>query len=278
VGERLSWVGLGLRILPLPVDSTLRTQYSIAVENEQVPRLYTDLSSWWQLLSEPLHYAEEAEFYRRLLTGKSTIPVKTVLELGSGGGNNASHLKAHFSMTLVDRSPGMLNVSRGLNPECEHIEGDMRSVRLGRLFDAVFIQDAISYITTRDDLRATFDTAYQHCRPGGVTLFHPDFTRESFRPHTDHGGHDKGERGLRYLEWVWDPDVADTTYIMDMVYLLREGDSVCCEYDRHVMGLFAQDDWLGWMRDAGFQAKAVPFTHSEVKYQTPVFVGIRPAV
>ena len=88
------------------------------MENERIPRLYTDLSSWWQLLSEPLHYAEEAEFYRRLITDRSAIPVKTVLELGSGGGNNASHLKPYFSMTLVDRSPGMLAVSRGLNPEC----------------------------------------------------------------------------------------------------------------------------------------------------------------
>lgn len=261
--------------MPMPVDSPAPNQYDISVENEQIPRLYTDLSSWWQLLSEPLHYTEEADFYRRLITTKPTIPVRTLLELGSGGGNNASHLKAHFSMTLVDRSPGMLAVSRGLNPECEHIEGDMRSVRLGRMFDAVFVQDAVSYITTSDDLKKTFDTAYTHCRPGGLALFHPDFTRESFKPHTDHGGHDKGELGLRYLEWGYDPDPDDTTYIMDMVYLLREGNIVRCEYDRHVMGLFSQEDWLRLMRDAGFQPEVIPFVHSEVKYQTPVFVGVK---
>ena len=247
------------------------------MENERIPRLYTDLSSWWQLLSEPLHYAEEAEFYRRLITDRSATPVKTMLELGSSGGNNASHLKVHFSMTLVDRSPGMLAVSRGLNPECEHLQGDMRSVRLGRLFDAVFIQDAISYITTRDDLRRTIETAYLHCRPGGVALFHPDFTRETFMPHTSHGGHDRGERGLRYLEWTYDPDVADSTYVMNMAYLLRGDDAVRCEYDRHIMGLFAQEEWLKLMSGAGFQPEAVPFVHSEVKYQTPVFVCIRPA-
>ena len=109
------------------------------MENEPIPRLYTDLFAWWQLLSEPLYYAEEAGFYRKLIAEKMVIPVKTMLELGSGGGNNASHLKSHFSMTLVDRSTGMLSVSRGLNPECEHLQGDMRTVTLGRLFDAVFI-------------------------------------------------------------------------------------------------------------------------------------------
>jgi SAM-dependent methyltransferase len=46
-----------------------------------------------------------------------------VLELGSGGGNNASHLKARFEMVVVEPSPAMLAVSRALNPECEHEHG-----------------------------------------------------------------------------------------------------------------------------------------------------------
>jgi SAM-dependent methyltransferase len=240
-----------------------------------MPRLYKDLSSWWQLLSEPLDYAEEAEYYRRLIVDRSTIPVSTILELGSGGGNNASHLKKHFNMTLVDLSPRMLEQSKGLNPECEHYRGDMRSVRLGRLFDAVFVHDAVSYIKSHDDLRKTLDTAYVHCMPGGLALFHPDFTRETFKPHTKHGGHDRGERGLRYLEWVYDPDPNDTTYIMDMVYLLREGKSTRAVHDRHIMGLFTNDQWLGLMHDGGFRPEAIPFIHSEVKYQTLVFVGVK---
>ena len=59
-------------------------------------------------------------------------PLRTVLELGSGGGNNASFFKRRFEMVLVEPSAGMRNVSRALNPECEHIDGDMRTVRLGR--------------------------------------------------------------------------------------------------------------------------------------------------
>jgi SAM-dependent methyltransferase len=245
------------------------------VTQAKLPRLYTDLSSWWQLLSDPQHYAEEAEFYRRLIVTKSDITVRSVLELGSGGGNNASHLKKYFLMTLVDLSLEMLEQSRGLNPECEHLQGDMRSVRLDRQFDAVFVHDAVSYITNRDDLQKTFNTAYSHCKPGGVTLFHPDFTRETFKPHADHGGNDRGERGLRYLEWVYDPDPKDTTYVMDMVYLLREGGITHAVHDLHIMGLFSSDEWLSLMHNADLRAEAVPFIHSEVKYQTPVFVGVK---
>ena len=91
--------------------------------------------------------------YREALVASASSPIDTLLELGSGGGNNASHLKKHFQMTLVDLSPGMLEVSRKLNPECEHLQGDMRSVRLGRSFDAVFMHDAIAYMTSAEDLR-----------------------------------------------------------------------------------------------------------------------------
>src|SRR4051812_46668859 len=95
------------------------------------PRMYTDLASWWPLISPPEEYAEEAAEAARHLRA-ADIPVREVLELGSGGGNNAVHLQAWFTMTLVDLNPAMLEVSRALNPGCEHIAGDMRTVRLGR--------------------------------------------------------------------------------------------------------------------------------------------------
>jgi SAM-dependent methyltransferase len=205
------------------------------------PRLYSEFAAWWPLLSAPADYAEEAAFYQRTLIDASGRPPRTLLELGSGGGNNASHLKERFQMVLVDRSAGMLAVSRRLNPECEHVEGDMRSVRLDRQFDCVFIHDAICYLTTEADLRSAFETAFIHCRPGGAALFAPDFVRETFRAGTDHGGEDGATQALRYLEWCWDPDPADSTYFVDYAYALRQRDgSVYVEHDRHVEGLFAR--------------------------------------
>ena len=62
----------------------------------------------------------------------------------------------------------MLEVSKALNPQCEHILGDMRTLRMDRSFDAVFIHDAIMHMTTREDLRAAMETAFVHCRPGGA--------------------------------------------------------------------------------------------------------------
>lgn len=242
-------------------------------------KLYGELASWWPLLSAPGDYAEEAAFYRTALVAACARPPRTLLEIGSGGGNNASHLKGHFEMVLVDRSPGMLEVSRALNPECEHIEGDMRTLRLGRQFDCVFIHDAIVYMTTEPDLRQAIATAFVHCRSGGAALFAPDHVRENFADATDHGGHDDGRRGVRYLEWTWDPDPGDTTYVVDYAYLLRSTDgSVRLEHDRHIEGLFSRSDWLRLLAEAGFQPSVVPFDHSELAPGTyEIFVGVKSA-
>ena len=236
------------------------------------PKLYAELASWWPLLSPPSEYVDEAAHYRSILLSAGDAPARTLLELGSGGGSVAAHLKSHFTQTLVDLSPAMLDVSRRLNPECEHLQGDMRSVRLGRLFDRVFVHDAVMYLTTEQDLQQALETCYAHCRPGGAVLLVPDCVRETFAPATQHGGHDADGRGLRYLEWSVDPDPGDTAYTVDFVYLLRERDgSIRVEHDRHLYGLFARDDWLRLMRAAGLQPHVVPDSAWGM-----MFLGIRP--
>jgi len=249
------------------------------VTAETSPRLYSDLAAWFHLLTAPEEYAEEAATYTRLLTESSTGPLRTVLELGSGGGNNASHMKAQFQMTLTDVSPQMLALSRTINPELEHVEGDMRTLRLNREFDAVFVHDAVCYMTTEEDLAAAMETAFVLTRAGGVALFAPDHVTENFGASTDHGGHDAPDgRGLRYLEWTWDPDPTDTTYAVDFAYILRQADGgVRVEHDRHIEGLFPRDTWLRLLTDTGFSdGRAVPFEHSEVEPgSTEVFLAVK---
>lgn len=240
--------------------------------------IYGELAGWWPLFSSPAHYLEEAHAYRTLLLDACDVPPQTLLELGSGGGGNACHLKLDFTLTLVDRAPGMLEVSRTLNPECEHVLGDMRDVRLERTFDAVFVHDAVSYMTSLDDLGAAVRTAFVHCRPGGVALFAPDALRETFRETTNCGGSEDGMRALRYLQWLWDPDPADDSYVADWACLLREGSGVPrVVHERHVFGLFARADWLRVLRETGFDARSEPFLHSQVEPGSmEVFVARRP--
>jgi SAM-dependent methyltransferase len=233
-------------------------------------RAYTELAAWWPLFSPPSHYVDEAADLLPTLRQAADAPPSTLLELGAGGGSLAYHLKPHFALTLSDVSDQMLANSRRVNPECEHVVGDMRTLDLGRTFDLVFIHDAIMYATDEASVRATLRTAARHCRPGGGVVVVPDHVRETFEPETSHGGEDGPDgRALRYLQWSWDPDPNDSTFEVAYAFLLRGADGqVHVESDRHVEGLFPRAAWLIWLREAGFDAVSRPDP-----WKRDVFVG-----
>lgn len=240
-------------------------------------QLYGDLADWWPVISPPSEYAEEATLYVDTIRAAARGPVREVLELGSGGGNNASHMKHAFAMTLVEPADRMRELSRALNPECEHVSGDMRDVRLGRAFDAVFVHDAVMYMTTEDDLRAALATVAAHLAPGGVALVAPDATAETFREATEHGGgEDAGGRAARYLEWTLPPAPGGTSFEAHYVFLLREPDGTMrAAHDVHREGLFPRATWLRLFGEVGLAASLAPRTIEGEEYDS--FVALREA-
>lgn len=243
--------------------------------------LYDELTPWYRLLDPIEDHALEAGHHAETLKAAITGPAQTLLELGAGAGNNAFFLKAHFRCTLTDLSEAMLDLSRKDNPDCEHLVGDMRTLRLGRTFDAVLIHDAIVYMTTEADLRAAMRTAFDHLRPGGAAVFAPDCVQDTFHELTEHEANDAPPRGIRGLCWMYDPDPSDTSYVCDYAFLLRDGADVKLVHDRHVEGLFPDATWARLMQEVGFEVERStrPIEDQELAdaYVNHVFVGRRPA-
>lgn len=218
-------------------------------------RLYGELADWWPLISPPGEYAQEAAYLAAVLSSTAAIGVHDVLDLGSGGGNVALHLKERFTLTLADISAGMLAVSRRLNPECRHVRCDMRTLRLGQAFDAVLAHDAIDYVTTEDDLAMVIATAFEHCRPGGIAVFVPDYVKDDFRALTGGGGggDDGTGRHATFREHTWDPDPADDWVRAEYEFILREADgTVEVIKEAHRLGVFSRLTWRHLLAQAGF--------------------------
>jgi trans-aconitate methyltransferase len=214
--------------------------------------LYGELVPWYRLLDPTLDHFDEVESYRVALEGTASPRPETLLELGAGAGNNGFHLKRHFRCTLTDVSEAMLGLSRALNPECEHLVGDMRTLRLGRAFDAVLVHDAVMYMTSEDDLLAAARTAFAHTRAGGAAVFAPDCLRETFHEQSDLLGGEDEARAMRCLQWSWDPDTTDDTFVADYAFLLRDGAQVKAVHDRHVEGLFPTATWIRVLSSVGY--------------------------
>lgn len=244
-------------------------------------KIYHDFVAWYRLLDPPDDHQAEVKLYHDAIARAVSPTAKTLLELGAGAGHNALFLKKNYTCTLSDPSEAMLGLSCEINPDCEHIVGDMRTLRLGRTFDAVLIHDAITYMRSESDLRKCVDTAFVHLRPGGAAIFAPDCLRETFRESSDdHQGED-GERAMRCVSWMWDPDPADTEYVVDYAYLLREGNEVRAVHDRHIEGLFPEATWTRTLEAAGFTPEplARPLDAEEVEagHTERVFLGRKPS-
>jgi SAM-dependent methyltransferase len=244
-------------------------------------RLYRDLAGWWPLISPPEEYAWDAAQVAGVFRS-AAVPVREVLDLGSGGGHVAVHLKGQLALTLVDISAEMLAVSRRLNPECAHVQGDMRTVRLGRVFDAVLVHDAVDYVTCEAGLRQVIETAFAHCRPGGIAAFVPDHVAETFRAGSGGGGSDAAGRQGSFREWTWDPDPADDWVQAEYEFVLRAADGgVQVVRETHRLGAFSRAAWLRLLAGAGFEPEgpAGPQGPAARGGRMPrnLFVGRRPA-
>ena len=240
-------------------------------------RLYNDLSYLWPIISPPEEYREEAGYWRRALWDRLGHGRHNILELGVGGGHNLSHLTKDFRVDAVDISPRMLDLSLKLNPGVQHHLGDMRTLRLGRTFDAVLIHDAISCMLTESDLKATFATANSHLRPGGVFLTAPEWVRENFKDDSVF----QWERASRHMEvtineYLHDPDTYDGQVESIYSYVIRENGSVRIEQDIHVTGLFPISTWKRLMEESGFHVDIVSLPVNDGGYGGYLFAGVLP--
>ena len=227
-------------------------------------RLYDDLAWLWPIMSPPEDYVEEAELFARLIRERSTAKPRSLLHLTSGGGHVDHRLGREFRITGIDASPNMVELARKLNPGVEYVVDDVRTARLGRTFDAVFIDDGVLYMLNEQDLKSVFVTASEHLNAGGVMLVYVEATPETFEQNRTHVTA-RSSRGidLVYVENEYDPDRSDTTFQTTFVYLIRRDGQLTVETDRHTCGIFPLDTWRLLLGEAGFDVAETAFEHSD---------------
>ncbi|HYH23300.1 MAG TPA: class I SAM-dependent methyltransferase [Azospirillum sp.] len=127
-------------------------------------------------------YAGECALIERLFATYASAPIASVLDLGCGTGGHALPLAGRgLRVTGVDRSPAMLDrarekaaarVAEAGGPAPDLVEGDVRALRLDRVFDAAIMMFAVlGYQHGNDDLLATLASVRRHLPPSGLFLF-----------------------------------------------------------------------------------------------------------
>ncbi len=235
-------------------------------------RLYTDLAWLWPLWGDATdEYARYCRHVTALIERHARHGTKTLLDIGCGGGKNVLNLKGRFDVTGVDLSPAMLAQASDLNPESTFVQGDMRTFRLGRTFDAVLMDDAISYMTCLSDFVAAFSTASSHLSTGGVLVATPDMTTETFEQNrtvatTATRTPTTPAMDVVFVENAYDPDPADEQYQATIIYLIRDHGRLRIETDHWSMGLFSLDVWRRVLREVGLEVHESRYVGAEDEY------------
>ena len=136
----------------------------------------------YDTLYQDKDYEAECDFLEQIFARYAQSPIRTILDLGCGTGGHALPLAERgYTVTGVDCSETMLSEARhkaqtlaldfGLRTP-DFVASDIRTLDLGRTFDAVIAMFAvISYQTTNEDLAAAFRTARRHLKPDGLFMF-----------------------------------------------------------------------------------------------------------
>jgi hypothetical protein len=171
----------------------------------------------------------------------------------------------------------MLATSGRLLPDRPHLQGDMRTLRLGRTFDVVLVHDSIDYIIGRHDLSHVITTAAVHCRPGGIALFVPDYVKDTFAELTGAGGGgvDSGGRTASFTERTWDPDPDDDQVRADYEFTLCGADGqITTIRESHELSAFPRELWRALIAAAGLDEEPGPRL-TEGRRPDNIFTGRR---
>lgn len=131
-------------------------------------------SRYYDLLYRDKDYEAEVDYIASLLTRHGCVG-QQLLEFGSGTGRHGRLLAGRgYQVTGIERSPEMVALAQsgdgGPGFTCQ--QGDIRTVRLGRTFDAVLsLFHVLSYQVDNAAIQAVFNRAAEHLRPGGLFLF-----------------------------------------------------------------------------------------------------------
>ena len=213
---------------------------------------YNELAWTDLMISGTYDVDEETELLVKTIMEYSSGDIRTVLHLGCGAGLNDYTFKKHFKVTGVDISQGMLDIARKINPEIIYHEGDMRSIELGEVFDAVIVPDSIDYMRTEDDLFSVMMTANKHLRSGGMLMVvaHPE---EMFHQNNFVYTGSDNDTEITVYENNYIPASPGTGYEATFVYLIRRHGKLEIYTDRHFLGLHKLQTWLDLFTRAGFE-------------------------
>ena len=167
----------------------------------------------------------------------------------------------------------MIEQSTLLNPTTVHTVGDMRSVKLGMMFDVIIVGDSIGYAISMQDLKAVILNSRQHLKKTGVLLLLPDWTQETYtHNHVWSREVEFGQSTVSLVEYQYQ-NLSDPSQIHSVfVFLIASGTDTIVEVDYHSFGLHSAATWRSTIESLHLSLDTAYFIDHESGLSKQAFV------
>ena len=155
-------------------------------------------------------------------------------------------------MTGVDLDEGMLAIARTTVPEAVLVEADMRTMSLGRTFDAVVcLFSSVGYLTGTAELDQAVAAMASHLAPGGVLVVDGWIRPDAWTDGSTFS--DVAIVGSTHVARVSRSIREGTTTILEMAYLVATPAGIEHHEERHELTLFDDEAYRAAFRRAGLE-------------------------
>jgi SAM-dependent methyltransferase len=201
--------------------------------------------------------AEAAELHRIIQEARPTA--KTLLDVACGTGAHLVEMQRWYAVEGVDVSPAMLAVARTRLPGVSLREADMRTLELGKTFDAVTcLFSSIGYMHDPGELRAAIARLAAHVAPGGVLILdgwvRPDQWRDNFRPDHPDVAHDSDVTVVRLSFSRREGNITE----LEMHHLVQTDAGIEYFMETHRLRLTETAAYVSAVSKAGLKARVIP--------------------
>jgi len=197
-------------------------------------------------------YVAEAKKAQSLIQKYKRSSGNSLLEVACGTGLHASVLQEFYQVEGLDLDDEMLAVARQDFPDIPFHQADMAEFDLGKGFDAITcLFSSIGYVKTKKRLEDAIQNMSHHLLPDGVLIVEPWFTPDQFTV------------GRVFALFVDQPDlkisrmslgeVKGRLSILNFHYMVGTPQGIETFKERHELGLFIHEEYLGAFHKAGLK-------------------------
>jgi SAM-dependent methyltransferase len=187
-------------------------------------------------------YGAESAVLHDLIQSRSP-GARSLLDVACGTGGHLRHLRRWYDVTGVDVDPAMVAEARVRLPQVPVLEADMRTLALGRSFDAaVCLFSSVGYLRSTEELTAAVGAMSRHLNPGGVLIVdgwvRPDAWISGGKTEVTVAASDT----VHVVRMTRSRRQDDRTSL-EMHHLIATADGIDYVVDVHELTLFAPDDY-----------------------------------